>query len=182
MAAIEPRRVKKLVLIGPAGLWLDEYPTADFFAMTPEELVQAVFYDSQSDLAKAFLTMPQDQAAASEVMIQRVRGFATAGRFLWPLPDRGLNERLYRVKAPTLLLWGEADKIIPPHYAQAFRQLLTGSEEVKVTMIPHAGHMPLLEQPQKTTKAIFEWNGHEGSCPTFRSTNVPKFLLGGAEY
>jgi pimeloyl-ACP methyl ester carboxylesterase len=157
MAAIEPRRVKKLVLVGPAGLWLDDCPTADFFAMTPEELVDAVFYDPQSDLAKAFLAMPQDQDAANEVIIQRVKGFATAARFLWPLPDRGLKERLYRVTAPTLLLWGEADKIIPPRYAQAFRALLTGSAEVKTTIIPKAGHMPLLEQTQAATKAIFEF-------------------------
>ena len=54
------------------------------------------------------------QDAANEVMIQRVRGFATAGRFLWPLPDRGLSERLYRVKAPTLLLWGTDDTETPP--------------------------------------------------------------------
>jgi pimeloyl-ACP methyl ester carboxylesterase len=99
MAAIEPRRVKNLVLIGPAGLWLDDCPSVDFFAMTPEELVNAVFYDPQSDLAKGFLALPQDPDAANEVMIQRLKGFATAARFLWPIPDRGLSERLYRVKA-----------------------------------------------------------------------------------
>lgn len=157
MAAIEPRRVKKLVLVGPAGLWLDDCPTADFFAMTPEELVKAVFYDPQSELAKAFLTLPQDKDAANEVMIQRLKGFATAGRFLWPLPDRGLSERLYRVKAPTLLLWGEGDKIVPPRYARAFQELLTGSEEVKTVMIPQAGHMLLLERTQAATRAIFEF-------------------------
>jgi pimeloyl-ACP methyl ester carboxylesterase len=157
MAAIEPRRVKKLVLVGPAGLWLDDCPTADFFAMMPEELVEAVFYDPQSDLAKAFLTLPQDRDAANEVMLQRIKGFATAARFLWPVPDRGLSERLYRIKAPTLLLWGEADKIVPPRYAQAFKRLLVGSEEVKTTLIPKAGHMPLLEQTQAATKAILEF-------------------------
>jgi pimeloyl-ACP methyl ester carboxylesterase len=157
MAAIEPRRVKKLVLVGPAGLWLDDCPTADFFAMTPEELVQTVFYDSQSDLAKAFLALPQDRDAANEVMLQRVKGFATAARFLWPVPDRGLSERLYRITAPTLLLWGEADKVVPPRYARAFTDLLVGSDEVKTTIIPKAGHMPLLEQPQAATKAILEF-------------------------
>jgi pimeloyl-ACP methyl ester carboxylesterase len=157
MAAIEPRRIKKLVLVSPAGLWLEDCPTADFFAMTPEELVQAVFYDPQSDLAKAFLSLPQDTNAANEVMIQRVKGLAMAGRFLWPLPDRGLNERLYRVKAPTLLLWGEADKIIPVRYVRAFQQLLTNSAEVKVQILPRAGHLPLLEQTQAATKAILEF-------------------------
>lgn len=157
MAALEPRRVKKLVLVGATGLWLDDCPSADFFAMKPEELVEAVFYDPRSDLANAFLSLPRDKEAANEVMLQRVKGFATAGRFLWPLPDRGLSERLYRVTAPTLLLWGEGDKIIPPRYAYAFRDLLTGSEEVKVQVIPRAGHMVLLEQTGAATRAIFEF-------------------------
>ena len=157
MAAIEPRRVKKLVLVGAAGLWLDDCPTADFFAMTPEELVEAAFYDPQSDLAKAFLALPQDKDAANEVMIQRLKGFAAAGRFLWPLPDRGLSERLYRVKAPTLLLWGEGDKLIPVRYAQAFRDLLTSSATVKVERIPRAGHMVLLEQTRAAIRAIREF-------------------------
>jgi pimeloyl-ACP methyl ester carboxylesterase len=125
--------------------------------MTPEELVQAVFYDPTSDLAKAFLAMPQDQEAANEVIIQRLKGFATAARFLWPVPDRGLSERLYRVKAPTLLLWGEGDKIVPPRYAQAFQTLLTGSKGVQTIIIPKAGHMLLLEQTQAATKAILEF-------------------------
>jgi pimeloyl-ACP methyl ester carboxylesterase len=157
MAAVEPRRVKKLVLVGAAGLWLDDCPTADFFAMKPEELADAAFYDPQSEPAKAFLALPQDKDAANEVMLQRLKGLAAAGRFLWPLPDRGLSERLYRVKAPTLLLWGAGDKLIPPPYAGAFQRLLTGSEEVKVHMIPRAGHMVLWEQARAATRAIFEF-------------------------
>ncbi|MCS6925347.1 MAG: alpha/beta fold hydrolase [Candidatus Binatia bacterium] len=157
MAALEPRRVKQLVLVSPAGLWLDDCPTADFFAMKPEELVDAAFADPQSDLARAFLALPQDREAANEVLIQRLQGFATAGRFLWPLPDRGLRERLYRVRAATLLLWGEADKIIPVRYAYAFRELLTNSAGVTLTVIPRAGHMVLLEQPEAATQAILEF-------------------------
>jgi pimeloyl-ACP methyl ester carboxylesterase len=116
-----------------------------------------VFSDPRSDLAQAFLTLPRDKEEADEVMIQQVKGFATAGRFLWPLPDRGLSERLYRVKAPTLLLWGETDKVIPVRYTRAFQDLLTNSAAVKVEVIPRAGHMVLLEQTQAATRAIREF-------------------------
>lgn len=157
MAAIEPGRVKTLVLVAAAGLWLDDCPTADFFAMRPEELVAAAFYDPHSDLAQAFLALPQDKQAAHEVMLQRLRGLAAAGRFLWPLPDRGLSERLYRVKAPTLLVWGEADHIIPVRYARAFQELLTNSAGVKIAIIPRAGHLVLLEQTRAATNAILDF-------------------------
>jgi pimeloyl-ACP methyl ester carboxylesterase len=72
------------------------------------------------------------------------------------LPDRGLSERLYRVKAPTLLLWGEGDKIIPPRYAAAFKEKLTAAE-VRVEVIPRASHMVLLEQTEKATQAIINF-------------------------
>ncbi len=157
MAALEPRRVKKLVLVCPAGLWLEEYPTADFFAMTPEELVQAAFYDPASELAQAFLALPQDDRARQEALIQRIRGLAAASRFLWPLPDRGLSERLYRVKAPTLLLWGKEDRIVHPRYAEAFKEKLTAAPRVQVEIIPRAGHMVLLEQTEAATQAILRF-------------------------
>ncbi|HZO82284.1 MAG TPA: alpha/beta fold hydrolase [Candidatus Binataceae bacterium] len=154
MAALEPTRVRKLVLVAPAGLWLDECPTLDFFAMKPEELIAAAFYDPDSAAARAFATLPTDPSAAAEVMVQRMRGLAAAARFLWPLGDRGLGERLYRVKAPTLLLWGEADKLIPPRYAEAFKRLLEGSPEVKIEKIARAGHVVLAEQTQAAVDAI----------------------------
>jgi pimeloyl-ACP methyl ester carboxylesterase len=111
MAALEPGRVSKLVLVAPAGLYLEDCPTMDFFAMKPEELMAAAFYDSDSAAARAFAALPADKAAAAEVMVRRLRGFSAAARFLWPLGDRGLSERLYRVKAPTLLMGATATSL-----------------------------------------------------------------------
>jgi pimeloyl-ACP methyl ester carboxylesterase len=154
MAAIEPRRVSKLVLVSPAGLWLDAHPTLDFFAMTPEELVAAAFHDPNSELARAFVALPDDVHSRAEVMVQRAKGLAAAARFLWPTGDRGLSERLYRVKAPTLLLWGESDRMIPAVYAEAFKKQLTGAKAVRIQKIRDAGHMVLLEQTSAAVKAI----------------------------
>ena len=52
--------------------------------------------------------------------VERVKRFSTASKFLWPIPDRGLKKRAYRIKAPTLVLWGASDKLIPPVYAKEF--------------------------------------------------------------
>jgi pimeloyl-ACP methyl ester carboxylesterase len=68
-----------------------------------------------------------------------------------------LYERLYRVKAPTLLLWGESDGIIPPQHAEAFKQLLTGVASVKMQKIAAAGHVLFAEQPQAAVKAILDF-------------------------
>jgi pimeloyl-ACP methyl ester carboxylesterase len=157
MAATEPRRVKKLVLAAPAGLFLSEHPTADVFAMTPAALVKAAFHDPESDAAKALMTPPADPDAATEAIVGRVRALAAAGRFLWPNGDRGLNERLYRIKAPTLLLWGESDRIIPPIYADEFKRLLVGPPSVHVRKFAAAGHVLFTEQPHAVVNAIIEF-------------------------
>jgi pimeloyl-ACP methyl ester carboxylesterase len=157
MAATEPRRVKKLVLAAPAGLFLSEHPTLDFFAMTPQALVNAAFHNPECEPAKALLTPASDPAAATEAIVARARALAAAGRFLWPNGDRGLKERLYRIKAPTLLLWGESDRLIPPVYADAFKQLLVSASSVKVQTISGAGHALFAEQQQAATNAVIDF-------------------------
>jgi pimeloyl-ACP methyl ester carboxylesterase len=156
MAATEPGRVKKLVLVAPAGLFLAEDPTLDFFACSPDKLAKAAFHDPNSEVAKAFVAVPSDPEAATEAIVARAKALAMAGRFLWPNGDRGLYERLYRIKAPALILWGESDGIVPPSYAEAFKRLMTGST-VKVQKIAAAGHVLFAEQPQASVKAVMDF-------------------------
>ena len=74
----------------------------------------------------------------------RMQDIAAAGKFLWPLPDKGLHRRAYRIKAPTLILWGDHDRINPPSYAADFKGLIAGS---RTETIANAGHLLMLEQP-----------------------------------
>jgi pimeloyl-ACP methyl ester carboxylesterase len=74
-----------------------------------------------------------------------------AGRILFPVPERGLSSRLYRIKAKTVLVWGENDRLIVPVYAQAFKKGIPNSELV---MIPQAGHMVTLEKTDQVISAI----------------------------
>jgi pimeloyl-ACP methyl ester carboxylesterase len=157
MAATEPGRVRKLVLIAPAGLYLEAHPTLDIFAASPDKLVRAAFHDPESTAAKAFMAPPPDPAAATEAIVARAKALAMAGRFLWPNGDRGLNERLYRIKAPTLLLWGESDGIVPPAHAEAFKRMLTGAASVRLQKIAAAGHLLFAEQPQASVQAIIDF-------------------------
>jgi pimeloyl-ACP methyl ester carboxylesterase len=157
MAATEPSRVKKLVLIAPAGLYHKDYPMLDVWATTPENLMKAAFHDPNSDAAKAFATPPSDHQALVDAIVAQANALAMASRFLYPNGDRGLSERLYRIKAPTLLLWGESDRIVPPQHADEFKRLLTGATSVKIQRIAGAGHVMFPEQPETSVKAILEF-------------------------
>jgi pimeloyl-ACP methyl ester carboxylesterase len=144
LAALSPHRVRRLVLANAAGLWLDEHPVADFFAMTPDQLAVALWHDPQSAVAKAMMAVPQDEKAQLEAFLIRSQHLATAGKFLWPIPDKGLKKRLHRIKAPTLLLWGQSDGLVPPIYAQEFQRYIAGA---RVEIMPRCGHMPMYEDP-----------------------------------
>jgi len=74
-----------------------------------------------------------------------------ASKLLFPVPDRGLAERLYRIRARTVIVWGEHDRMIPPVYCEAFRRRVAGSELV---MVPAAGHMVIIEGTEAVVAAL----------------------------
>ena len=51
-----------------------------------------------------------------------VWALGATGKFVWPIPDKGLKKRLHRVKAPTLIVWGEDDALVSSAYAKEFAQ------------------------------------------------------------
>ncbi|MGE3541996.1 MAG: alpha/beta fold hydrolase, partial [Candidatus Tectimicrobiota bacterium] len=144
LAAFSPQRVCKLVLVSALGLWLDTQPVADFFAMTPAQLSTALWHDPQAPEAQALMALPEDETAQLEAYLTRMQHLSAAGKFLWPIPDKGLKKRLHRITAPTLLLWGQSDGLVPEAYASAFQQQITGA---RVTVLPRCGHLPMYEAP-----------------------------------
>ncbi len=136
MAAFSPSAVNRLALVSPAGVWRDEEPVADLLALNANELSER-------------LTATPDGTAslddiADMLARDRMQDIAAAGKFLWPLPDKGLHRRAYRIKAPTFILWGEQDRINPPSYAADFQGLIGGA---RTGTISDAGHLLMLEQP-----------------------------------
>ncbi|MCH7511053.1 MAG: alpha/beta fold hydrolase, partial [Chloroflexi bacterium] len=58
-------------------------------------------------------------------------------------PDRGLRRRIHRIQSPTLIIWGESDRLVPPSYAEDFRSQI---KDARVAMLPECGHQPMLEK------------------------------------
>jgi len=151
IAALDNSRVRKLVLAASAGLWLDEHPIPDLFAAQLNEMGPLLFHDPSSAVAAAFTAIPEDSRALETMYVERVKRFATASKFLWPIPDRGLKKRAFRIKAQTLVLWGESDRLIPPIYAREFVGQIKGAKEQR---IKDAGHMLMYEQQAAFCEAV----------------------------
>ena len=143
MAAFSPPAIDRLALVSPAGVWRDEEPVADLLAMNVDEL-------SERLAATANGTASLD-GVADMLARDRMQDIAAAGKFIWPLPDKGLHRRAYRIKAPTLILWGEQDRINPPSYASDFQKLIAGSQ---TGTMANAGHLLMLEQPDGFAAAV----------------------------
>jgi pimeloyl-ACP methyl ester carboxylesterase len=152
LAAHVPNRVKKLVLAAPIGLWNDDEPAADFFTAFPFGMADLLWHDVSSPEAVAAMTaMAQgddEEASQSDdpltaMMLRVLPGLVTLGKYIWPLPDKGLSRRLRRIKAPTLVVWGEKDKLVPSSYADAF---VAKIGDARAAFIPDAGHMAPYER------------------------------------
>jgi pimeloyl-ACP methyl ester carboxylesterase len=152
MAATAPNDLGKLVLVGAAGLWIPEQPIPDLYAMLPHEYPKYLFHDPAAGLA--LLTGGLDFSnldVLAEFYIANSRRMAMASKILFPIPNRRLSKRLYRVKAETLIVWGASDALIPPIYAEHWSRSIAGS---RLVQIREAGHMVPYEQPEVFVSAV----------------------------
>lgn len=157
MAAIAPNDLAKLVLVAAAGLWLPERPIADIFTFLPHEYASVLFHDP--DRGQTLLTGGLDfsnMEALADFYIANSRRMANAGKILFPIPDRRVAKRLYRVTAETLVVWGKQDKLIPPLYGERWIQLVPGA---RLVQIDEAGHMLPYEQPKAFASVVANFLG-----------------------
>jgi pimeloyl-ACP methyl ester carboxylesterase len=87
--------------------------------------------------------------------IEQVRANEAAARAFWPLGNTRLDKRLPLIAAPTLLLRGEEDRIMPQSYVERIARAIGGRSEIRT--IPGAGHLAELDKPQEVAAAILAW-------------------------
>ena len=161
MAALRPKEIGRLALLAPVGLWRDEAPVADMFGCMTHEMVPYLFHDQSSLPAQQMLALTSlfsekdDRSEAQiETLIAMVRGLRTAAKFLFPIPENGLERRLSRIKAPTLIVWGAEDRFAAPLYGDIFAAKIPGAKLVKVR---HSGHLLALERPEEAAAAVLRF-------------------------
>jgi pimeloyl-ACP methyl ester carboxylesterase len=137
VAAIRPARVRRLVLIDPIGLWRDSAPVINWMLL------------ASSDLP---FSIPQDPEEAALVRTRLTWAMGATGKFMWPIPDKGLKKRIHRLEAtPTLLVWGQEDRLVPLAYAEEFSRRLP---RARIEIVKGAGHAPHLEEPEAVAELV----------------------------
>jgi len=155
LAATLRPRAAKLVLISPLGLWRDDAPSEDLLILPHEDLPAVLFRDPASEVARGWATLPAGEEQNIAAQIESIQRRAAMAKFVWPIPDRGLKKRLHRITAPTLVLWGEADRANPLVYAEEWQRRVKGAA---LSLLP-GGHMVLHEVPDAAAAVVAEFLG-----------------------
>jgi pimeloyl-ACP methyl ester carboxylesterase len=132
LAARHPETVSRLVLVAPAGI-PGRSPAGSILPLG-SALVRAGpgFFPR--------LVVDTLRSGPLAVMVAGVRVLSHDVR-----PD------LAAVRAPTLLLWGERDPLIPRDHAHDF---LAALPDARLELIPGAAHVPMLERPGAVSRAV----------------------------
>jgi pimeloyl-ACP methyl ester carboxylesterase len=147
MGLLRSPRIAGIVLVDAVGIEVAGHAITDFFALTMGEVAQLSYFDPD---AFGFdpSTLPPDQQA---VVAANRAALAVYGS---PMSDPTLRGRLAGSTRPTLVLWGEADRIVDPDYGRAYAAAIPGA---RFRLIPESGHLPQLETPRELSSAIWDF-------------------------
>ena len=151
MACLARNDLDRLALVAPYGLWVDALPLPDPFATLPFQLAEMLFADpaNAAKLLPPGLDLSTDQGLA-EFMIRNNRRLGTAGKIMFPIPNRRLSKRLYRLTAPTAVIFGTNDTLVAPQYSEAWRAALPNAQ---ISELP-GGHLLNLEAHEALATAL----------------------------
>jgi pimeloyl-ACP methyl ester carboxylesterase len=152
VAALWPATVGKLALIAPFGLFDEKNPPTDPWAQRGDAVPGLMCADPE--IWKS-MKAPPEGANSIEWPIEQVRANEAAARIFWPLGNTRIEKRLRLIKAPTLLLWGEQDRIMPHAYAETFAHGIAGPTTTRI--IAGAGHLAELDKPTEVVAEILSF-------------------------
>ncbi len=148
-ACASPTALRSLVVVSPLGLFDETQPGSDWFCALPAEWPSLLC--AQPERAAQVLDCPPG-ADEADWQIARTRAAEAVAHALWPIPDRGLKNRLHRLRTPALIVSGACDRILPASCAQRFADHAPGSMEVRV--VAGAGHAVELDAPAELAQLV----------------------------
>jgi pimeloyl-ACP methyl ester carboxylesterase len=139
LAVRNTSRLASLTLASAAGIHVKDVPQVDTFLSSDEQRVRDLFHDQKlADAVLARVPRPELEDVA-------LKNRMTTAKLVWQprSHDPHLQKWLHRIDVPTLLIWGEQDRLFPKEYAFAYQRLIPGA---KVVIIPDCGHLPEVEK------------------------------------
>jgi pimeloyl-ACP methyl ester carboxylesterase len=154
MALLASARISSIVVMNAAGIVVPGHPVTDVFALTPQELTQVSYHDpSRFQFDPSALTDAQKAILGANRQAIAVYG----GK---DMTDPTLAQRLSANTVPTLVLWGQSDRVVDPEYGRAYAAAIPGAIYQPVF---EAGHLPHVERPEAALTAIWDFASKHGA-------------------
>ena len=144
MAVRDCSAIQTLTLVAAAGINVPGVARGDLFMWSPEETARNLFHDA-AWAAKMPLPANDDE------MMVALKTRMTTAKLGWSprMHNPNLRKWLHRIKVPTLVLWGDDDKVLPVEYGPAYRDLIPNAT---LEVIAACGHLPHVEKSEEFTQ------------------------------
>jgi pimeloyl-ACP methyl ester carboxylesterase len=149
LATCTCEKIRSLTLVAPAGITVPGVRKGDMFMWSPEELTSKLFHDQ--NLARSV-----PQPANEEAVMVMLKNRLMTAKLGWSprMHNPHLRKWLHRISAPTLIVWGDDDQLLPAAYGPAYRDLIPSSS---LHIIAQCGHLPHVEKAQEFVTKVTEF-------------------------
>lgn len=155
LAVRSTQPLKSLTLLAAAGIHVNGVPKGDLFLWQPEERIRNLFVDQRLAEQRLAQTMSDE-----EIDIVLKNELTTADLAWHPrFHNPQLRKWLHRIDVPTLIVWGEGDKLFPPRYGEEYRALIPGS---RLEVLPACGHLPQVEKADAFVQVFNKFAAEQG--------------------
>ncbi len=144
MALLATPRIRQIVLVDAVGIEVPGHPVTDISKLTLDEVMRLSYHDPKPfRVDPASMTgVQRSMMAANRAALQVYSGRGT---------DPTLTGRLAAARVPTLVVWGESDRIVDADYGRAWAAAIPGAE---FKLLAGTGHVPQIETPERLLDAI----------------------------
>ena len=136
-----PEKISSITLTGSSGLFESAFGTA-FPKRGDYEYIKRKTGDTFYDPAVASKELVDEVFSIVNDRTKAIRVVATAKSAV----RHNLGDKLHKIKAPTLLIWGKQDAVTPPFVAEKFHELISDS---RLFFLDKCGHAPMMEKPDE---------------------------------
>jgi len=156
-AARFPSEVASLWLLDPAGVW--SAPKGELGRIVEARERNPFFIENEEDYVRLvrFVTsqMPYIPGPMLKVMAQdSIRHLELQKQIFKTIFDDPIEPRVTGLTTPTLIVWGDRDRVFHFGTADVLHQLMPNSQ---VIVMPGVGHMPMLEKPRQSAEDYLRW-------------------------
>jgi pimeloyl-ACP methyl ester carboxylesterase len=149
MGLVTTNRISSIVLVDAVGIAVADHPVVDFFSLTMDQVADLSYYEPDA-FRLDVSALPE---AAKAVMAGNRNSLAVYGGEP-SMVDPTLRERLSASTLPTLVLWGESDRIVDADYGRAYAEAIPSAT---FQLLAHTGHLPQIETPRQLAAVIWEF-------------------------